>query len=163
MEENIQISPQKTTTPLQPAFNQAEDLAIPKKHKTKIVIATIVSVVIIVVIIIIGLFFLNNNKLNDKFFLDYLHKKYGQTTEFEILSIDQENIDITGDGYVMGTDPEPIVISSEIRTEAKAIEKSTWTSFSVVHWQNKTTNKTRIDDDLCEKIIDQSKNNFRCR
>ena len=92
-----------------------------KNRKIKIIILV---VLIMTVSIGIVLYRKSGNKKVPSEISNYLKSKYGQNTDFKILNISKEKQEITGDGYSMGTDKEPVVIASYTGYKATVRNKS---------------------------------------
>ncbi len=83
---------------------------------------------------------------------NYLKSKYGQNTDFKILNINKEKQEITGDGYPMGTDKEPVVILSYTDYEATVRNKSYNITF-LVNYNEDNKNETKSISDNFEELL----------
>lgn len=120
-----------------------------KNRKIKIIILV---VLIMIVSIGIVLYRKSGNKKVPSEISNYLKSKYGQNTDFKILNISKEKQEITGDGYSMGTDKEPVVIASYTGYKATVRNKSYNITF-LVNYNEDNKNETKNISDNFEELL----------
>ena len=149
-----------------------------EEKKIKINLSTFILITLIIIILIIGIILLivknrskqentnltndvseikNNETLKKEYsikILNYLKNKYGSDTEFEIKDINSEDKEIIGDGYAMGTDKTPVVISSYTLVVANVLSKENNITFIVSFKIDKMLGEENsFHDDLEDLLI----------
>ena len=102
--------------------------------KININLSTFIIITLIIILIIGIILLIVKNRSKNEYsikILDYLKNKYGSDTEFEIKDINSEDKEIIGDGYAMGTDKTPVVISSYTLVVANVLSKENNITFTV--------------------------------
>ena len=130
---------------------------------TIIKICILISIILITIGIII-LLIKDNSKQestvssNQKYYSqisNYLKTKYGSITDFEIKDITSKDMVITGDGYDMGIDKEPVVIGKTTSVKANVLNKKYKINFTVsLTIENDYPDEDIYSDNLLDLLMD---------